>query len=57
VIDSFRRFSVGPVDLERAEPTIGLTDAGLYRHASGAARLKRFQIEQKTCPKIPQQLQ
>jgi hypothetical protein len=56
-MDSFRRSSVGPVDLERAQPAIGLTDAGLYHHASGAARLKRFQIEQKTCPKIPQQLQ
>jgi hypothetical protein len=28
-----------------------------YDHASAAARLKRFQIEQKTCPEIPKQLQ
>jgi hypothetical protein len=55
-MDSFRRSSVGPVDLERAEPTIGFTDAAL-RSRRRAARLKRFQIEQKTCPEIPKQLQ
>jgi hypothetical protein len=28
-----------------------------YDQTSAAARLKRFQIEQKTCPEIPKQLQ